>query len=160
MTNPNLLKAAAETYLNGEVIAAGIFGLQDNYGLITAAGAATAVTTDAAGIDNPVADGVAGAAAVHAAREVNAQAQGLDVRMVVAVTESTIHILNWHDGACTKQFAQFDRATARVEITRFGASRRVTLADAQTGQELHLTGSTGFLSSESAGDKLVLALLS
>lgn len=159
MTNPAVTQAAAQKYLNEEIVAAGIFGLQDNYGLITAAGAATAVTTDALGVNDPVADGVAAGAAVHAAREVNAKSQGLAVRMLVAVTQSTIHVLDWQNDVCTKEFARFDRATARVEITKFGASRRVTLADPATGQELQITGSTGFLSSESAGDKLVLALL-
>jgi len=160
MTSPDVLKHAAETFLPEDtVLAAGIFGLQDNYVTVAAVGLAGAATADAVGLEGPLASGVVGAASIHAARDINADSQGLAVRMLIAVTVSTIHVLDWDGSVVHKEFMAFDRASTDVTVTKFGASRRVHLKSADGKQELDITGSTGFLSSEAAADKLVLELL-
>lgn len=162
MTNPDVMRTAAETYLSTPVQAAGIFGLQDDYTLITAAGAAATIALTGAGVaSDPVLSGIAGAATVGAARKVNADEQGLAVRMLVAVTEADIHILQWDASELrvVSGFLVFPKASTTVTIAKFGASRRVTLHDATDERTLHISGGVGFLSSEAAGDKLVLSLL-
>jgi hypothetical protein len=164
VSRPAELVRLAGEHLQAPVLAAGIFGLQDNYGAITLGGIVGSTAADAAAdvvgaAGSPLATGIGAAAGIHGAREANAAAQGLTVRMLVAVTEIEIVVMEWHDDAPGRTLATFDRATSHVTVTKFGASRRVTLAT-PAGQELHLTGSTGFLSSEAAADKTVLALLS
>src|SRR5262245_9465622 len=85
--------AAAQAVIGSEetVKAAGIFALQDNYKDISAAGLATSVAMPKAA--NPALNGLAAAGAIEAGREANAAQQGVTERMMVAVTDRTIHIL-------------------------------------------------------------------
>jgi hypothetical protein len=144
-----------------EVLAAGIFGLQDDYAKLAVAGVATGAATTALHVTDPVAGGVAFGVATHETRRLNAEGLGLTVRMLVAVTADTIHILDRTElGATTRELMRFDRATTAVQVTKFGLSRQVNLADAGAGTSIGLTGSAAFYVPETGGDKLVLHLLS
>lgn len=140
-------------------IALGVFGLQDNYAGIAAAGLVTGAAAEEIVPDGgPVLDGVAAAAGVHAAREVNAQRKGVTVQMLLAVTPDRIVLFDYVQGAVSRTIHSFDRMNAQVDVQRFGLSRRVQLRDADF--EIGLTGSTAIYSSAAAGDKLVLEQLS
>jgi len=154
--------AAAESFLGTEetVRAAGIFGLQDDYAAIAVAGAATGLALGAVGSDNPILAGATAGLTVHATRDAMAKRQGLTTRMLVAVTDRSIYVLDYPDsGIPTQEFFCFDRVHCTVQITKFGASRHLNLAEPATGEHIGLTGSTGFLSSVSKGDKAVLEIL-
>lgn len=136
--------------------AIGVFGLQDNYLAIVAGGIAAGEVADAIAPDGgAVVAGVAGAAGMHAAREVNAAQKGVTVQIVVAVTGDQIALFDYRGGTVTRVIHTFDRKTMHVEVTRFGLSRRVQLRDETF--EIGLTGSTAFYSAVAAGDKHVLA---
>ncbi len=144
-----------------EILAAAIFGLQDDYVKLAVAGVATGAATTALDVTDPLAGGVAFGVATHEARRLNAEGQGLTVRMLVAVTAKAIHILDRTElGKTTCELLRFDRATTAVQITKFGLSRQLNLADGSAGTSIGLTGSTAIFSPEAAGDKLVLHLLS
>ncbi|MDZ7733928.1 MAG: hypothetical protein U5R31_13450 [Acidimicrobiia bacterium] len=162
MTKESDLVAAAERALgtDEEVLAAGVFGLQDDLGAIAVAGVTTDLAADAAGISGTVADAAIGAGTLHATRAAVARSEGVSVRMLVAVTERRIHVWAWEGGEAGRELMTFDRASTAVQITKFGLSRHLNLADDERGMRLGLTGSTAFFSPESAGDKLVLHLLS
>ena len=156
------LIADATKVLGGgeEVLAAGIFGLQDDYAKLAVAGVATGAATGALDVTNPVAGGVAFGVATHETRRLNAESQGFTVRMLVAVTSSAIHILDRTElGATTRELLRFDRATTAVQVTKFGLSRHLNLADEKAGTSIGLVGSAAFYVPETAGDKLVLHLL-
>lgn len=162
MNDPVELIDKATTILGPEegVLAAGVFGLKDNYvavGMGTAVGAGVG---DAI-LDNPLASGVGGAAALHATRSALAASQGVTVRMLVAVTPERIRVLDWMTGSGpSRELLSFDRSSTDVTITKFGLSRHVELRDSETDQSLVLTGSTAPFASESKGDKAVLKALS
>ncbi|CAB4764775.1 unannotated protein [freshwater metagenome] len=144
---------------NDKVLAAGIFGLQDDFTATAVASVAGATIADSL-TENSLAEGVGAAAAVHATREAHAGAQGVTVRMLVAVTHNSLHILDWVTGSGpTKQLFRFDRASTDVQITKFGLSRHLNLRDSAAGTSLALTGTTLVFSAEAKGDKLVLHLL-
>lgn len=154
--------AAARGFLGPDetIRAAGIFGLQDDYAAIAVAGAAIGLALDAVGSDNPLLAGATAGLTVHATRDAMAKRQGLTTRMLVAVTDRAIHVLDYpSSGVPTREFFCFDRDSCTVQITKFGASRHLNLAEPATGEQVGLTGSTGFLSSVSKGDKSVLELL-
>jgi hypothetical protein len=148
---------AATTILGPDdpVLAAGIFGLQDQPVAVGAASVAGA----AAGreLDGALGAGLGGAVAIHTTREALAASQGLTVRMLVAVTATRIHVLDWVTGSGpTRELLSFDRSTTRVQVTTFGLSRRLHLADPTAGSDLALTGTTALFSAEAPGDKAVL----
>ena len=144
-----------------EILAAGIFGLQDDYAKIAVAGVATGAAAAALDVSDPLAQGAVAGATVHEARRLNAEGQGLTTRMLVAVTASAIHVLDRTElGTTTRELMRFDRATKAVYVTKFGLSRHLNLADESAGMSIGLTGSAAFFSPEAAGDKLVLHVLS
>jgi hypothetical protein len=162
MSNQAELTAAAAQFLgdDAEVLGAGIFGLQDDYAAITVAGAATGLALDAVGSDDPVAGALTAGITVHATRDAVAKSKGLSVRMLVAVTPTHIHIMDYPDsGIPSVEYLNFDRSKTAVQVTKFGLSRHLNLADPEAGQQIGLTGSTAFFSSVAAGDKMVLHLL-
>ncbi len=162
MNEPGELIAKATAILGHEepVVAAGIFGLKDNYAAV-GAGTAAGATLGQVILDNPVASGVGGAAALHATRSAAAASKGLTVRMLVAVTAGHIRVLDWVTGSGpTKELLSFDRSTTDVKVTRFGLSRHMTLRNPDSGQSVALSGSIAPFVSESKGDKAVLRLLS
>jgi hypothetical protein len=142
-----------------EIVAAGIFGLQDDPLAVSTAGVVGAGVGDLIS-DNPVMAAATGAGAMHAARATVAGSQGLTVRMLVALSDTRIHILDWLTGAGpTRELLSFERTRTEVRVKKFGLSRRLTLRDTVSGQSLALTGTTAFFASESRGDKSVLSLL-
>lgn len=144
-----------------EVLAAAIFGLQDDYVKLAVGGVAGGAASAALHVTDPVAHGVVAAATIHETRRLNAESKGLTTRMLVAVTARTIYVLDRTElGATTRELMRFDRATTAVQVTKFGLSRQLNLADDGAGTSLGLTGSTAFYVPEAAGDKLVLHLLS
>lgn len=161
MNEPGELVSKATAILgrDQQVLAAGIFGLKDNYAAVGMGTATGAVVGDAV-LDSPLAGAVGGAAAMHATRSAVAASKGLTVRMLVAVTAEHIRVLDWVTGSGpTKELLSFDRSTTDVKITKFGLSRHVVLHDSATGQSVALSGSTAPFASESKGDKAVLRLL-
>lgn len=142
-------------------LAVGVFGLQDNYAGITAAGFAGGEVADAVsgGDANPAVAGVAAAASVHVARDVNAARQGLSVSMLVAVTETRVVVYDWGHGGVTRMLHLFNRDTLKVSTSNMGLSTRLVLEDTGSGFVLKLTGSKAFYSSVSQGDKNVLSVL-
>lgn len=144
----------------GETVeAAGVFGIQDDYKQIALAGLATAVATpDGAG---PALDGIGAGASIAIARDRTAEAEGVTVRMLLAVTESRVHVFSMHQigGGPQALLMSFDRGSTEVEVKRFGLSRRIDLSDPQTGQHLGLTGNTAHFTYGAKGDKAVLEAL-
>jgi len=153
---------AAQQFLGGSenVVAAGVFGLQDNYAAVMAGGLAAGAIADTLP-GGAVTDGVLAGAGVHAARSLNADAKGVSVRMLVAVTEQSIHLLSLSATGSTPERAlmTFARATTHCEVSKFGASRHVKLSDSATRQEIGLTGSAAFFSAYAEGAKAVLSAL-
>jgi hypothetical protein len=142
-----------------EIVAAGIFGLQDDPLVVSSAGVVEAGVGDLIS-DNPAMAAATGAGAMHAARATVATSQGLTLRMLVALSDTRIHILDWLTGAGpTRELLSFERTRTEVRVKKFGLSRRLTLRDPVSGQSLALTGTTAFFASESKGDKSVLSML-
>ncbi len=97
---------------------------------------------------------------MHVARELNAENHGVTVRMLLAVTPTQLHILDWQTGSGpTRLLRTFPRATTSVEVKKFGLSRRLHLTDRNSGESLALTGSASALNAEAKGDKAVLKAL-
>ena len=161
MDEQELKQEAAQIIGTGEeILVAGIFGLQDDYAKIAIAGVVSGAAAAALDVGGPLAHGALAGATLHAERSVAAADKGVTVRMLVAVTPTTIHVLDRTElGKTTRELMRFDRATTTVQVTRFGLSRQLNLADDAADQRLGLTGSTAFFSPEAAGDKLILHLL-
>jgi hypothetical protein len=161
VNDPNELIGRATAIVGTEqpVVAAGIFGLKDDYlavGLGTAGGAGLGDLL----VDNALVSGIGGAAGMHATRSAIAASKGLTVRMLVAVTPERIRVLDWQTGSGpTRELLCFDRSSTEVKITKFGLSRHVELHDTASGRSVVLTGSTAPFASESKGDKAVMNAL-
>jgi hypothetical protein len=142
------------------VTAAGVLGLQDDYAGIVAAGFVAGVAVDDVG-GGALAAGVAGGASTHAARALNAQAQGVTTRMLVAVTADAIHLFALPATGSTpeRELLRLSRATTTCTVKKLGLSRRLHLADSATGTEIGLTGSMAPFSTYTAGTKSVLSEL-
>lgn len=142
------------------VVAAGVFGLQDNYAAIALGGVvAGTVASELPG--GALTDGLAAGAGLHVTRQAVAASEGVTVRMLVAVTDSFIHLfaLNSTGTDPERELMRFDRSTTQCHASKFGASRRLKLVDSSNGQEIGLTGSAAFFSAYTEGDKAVLATL-
>jgi len=151
---------AAQTALGSDhtVLAAGVFGLQDDYKAITVGGLASAAVADALP-GGATTDALTAAAGIHVTRQVMAENQGLTVRMLVAVTRESIHLfaLGATGFEPKHQLLSFSRATTTCEEKKFGASRKLKLIDSASGNEVGLVGSAAFFSPYTEGDKAVLA---
>ena len=167
MPNESELIAQAQTALgdtgsgSGEtVIAAGVFGLQDNYAALAVGGLASGAVADALP-GGAATDAVTAAAGVHVTRQVMAEQQGVTVRMLVAVSAESIHLfaLGATGSEPKHELMRFARATTTCEESTFGASRHLLLRESGSGQEIGLTGSAAFFSAYAAGDKAVLNAL-
>ena len=163
MPHESELIEKAQTALGSEhtVLAAGVFGLQDNYKAIAVGGLASSAVADALP-GGTTTDAVTAAAGIHVTRQVMAEKQGLTVRMLVAVTDDSIHLfaLGGTGYEPKHELLAFGRATTTCEEKKFGASRKLKLADSATGHEVGLVGSAAFFSPYTEGDKAVLSELS
>ncbi len=150
----------AQTALGSDhtVVAAGVFGLQDDYKAIMVGGLASAAVAEALP-GGTTTEAVTAAAGVHVTRQVMAEKQGLTVRMLVAVTKESIHLfaLGATGFEPKHELLSFDRATTTCEEKNFGASRKLKLTDSASGHEVGLVGSAAFFSPYTEGDKAVLA---
>ncbi|MEV8267069.1 hypothetical protein [Microbacterium sp. NPDC076911] len=143
-----------------EILAAGHFGLAN---LIiaqiaggTAGGIATESVTGSNSFSSALGVGLGGLAAVKA----SAEAQGVTMKMIVAITPEKIHLLNRDTGGRLRsEVATFRRDAVDIDIANIGLSRHVTLTDRPTGHVVELHGSVSWLSSQAKGDKIVLDLL-
>ncbi len=162
MDEQALMNEAGKVIGTGEeILAAGVFGLQDDYAKIAVAGVATGTAAAALDVTSPLAQGAVAGTTVHETRRLNAEGKGLTTRMLVAVTSQAVHILDRTElGTTTRELMRFNRATTAVQVTKFGLSRHLNLADEGAGTSVGLTGSAAFFSPEAAGDKLVLHVLS
>ncbi|WP_382304026.1 hypothetical protein [Herbiconiux sp. UC225_62] len=159
-------KAALGESEPDEIRVAGIFGLANL--VITqvaglAAGSAGAVASGVPGlpgVDDALAAGVGSGFGAFVATKAAAEAQGVTVQLIVAITDRTIHVLNRDTGGRLRtEVASFARATTKVTIEKVGLSRHLSLTDTATGDSIELHGSVSWISAQSKGDKLVLDLL-
>ncbi len=159
--SPDALIAEATHVIgpDANVLAAGIFGLQ-NLLIPQIAGQMAgdmATSTAGLGVGGELAGTMLGGLA---AKKAAAEAQGVTVQLVLAVTDHHFVVLNRDTGGRLPDVvASFDRQTAQVQISKFGLSRIVTLTDPASGESLTLHGSTGPFSAFSKGDAVVLHLL-
>lgn len=140
------------------VLAAGVFGhaMPSNAELAVAGGAAASLPHGG----NGVVEAVENVTAIAAVRQMDAERDGLAVRMLVAVTATRIYLLDWSaTKGATRILRTFSRVTTEVSVKKFGLSRRVELLDHSTGADAHIVGTTAAFSPEAAGDKAVMRLL-
>lgn len=141
-----------------QVLAAGYFALQDML-------AAQIVGGTAAALGGSLLDQTAGAALGAAfgglaAKKAAAEAKGVTVQMIVAVTADHVYVLNRDtEGRLAEHVATFDRSTCEISVSKFGLSRHLTLTDPASGASLQLTGGTSPIAPTAKGDKAVLGLL-
>ncbi|MGZ0713145.1 hypothetical protein ACWPKO_32900 (plasmid) [Coraliomargarita sp. W4R53] len=143
-----------------DIIAAGHFGLANLVLAQTAGVTAGSVVGGAIGgnsaINSAIGVGLGGLAATKA----SAEAQGVTMQMIVAITPDEIQLLNRDTGGRLRSdVAIFRRDAVDINIGSFGLSRLLTLTDLVTGHCVELHGSVSWLSSQAKGDKVVLDLL-
>lgn len=140
------------------VLAAGVFGLA---GLRTAATGGLVAGSMIGGLTNSGAAQLGGALLGDlAAKHAYAESKGASLQLLVAVTETHIHVLNRDPGErLAAALAVFEREHCEVTVRKFGLSRTVQLHDTRSGEALSLTGTTARPSPLAKGDRLVLELL-
>ncbi len=141
------------------VLAAGVFSLA-NLVVAQTAGLMTGSAVSSVAGGSAITDAVSSVAASKVATTAAAAAQGASVRLVVAVTDSAIHVLNKEGTGSEPELSRFDRSTVEVTVQKFGLSRILHLLDPDTGAAIELHGSVSPLSAQSKPDKLVFHLLS
>lgn len=138
-----------------EVLAAGVFAVQDDYvANALAALGGSAVADDL--FDSPVAEGVGAAAGIRAAREAHAAGQGVSLRMLLAVTPDHIRLYRLGTTGETpgEELMSFTRANCEVQLDKFGASEHLDLREGD--KEMKLTGGVGLLAAYKDGNKKVV----
>lgn len=152
-----LIDEAAEILGGETVLAAGYFALFDL--VIAQIAGSTAGAVGGSFLDDTAGGALGGAFGGLAAKKATAEAKGVTIQLIVAVTEQHIHVLNRDtDGRLADQVARFDRSTCEVSIAKFGLSRHITLAD-PSGAKLELVGGVSPIAPTAKGDKAVLGLL-
>lgn len=152
-------RAQSVTPAGEEVLAAGVFAVQDDYvATALAAIGGSAVAGDI--VDNSLAEGVGAAAGVRAAREAHASGQGVSLRMLLAVTAD--HIRLYRLGATGEdpgeELLSFRRDSCTVDLSKFGASEHIDLSEGD--KEMKITGGIGLLAAYKDGNKKVVQELS
>lgn len=141
-----------------QVLAAGYFALHDLLAAQIAGGTTGAI--GASMVDSTAGTALGAGFGGLAAKKAAAEAQGVTIQLIVAVTEDHIHVLNRDtDGRLADHVAAFDRTTCEVDVTKFGLSRNVRLTDPASGARLDLVGGVSPLAVTSKGDKAVLGLI-
>lgn len=142
-----------------EVLAAGMFGCQDLVAPEIAGQTSGALLGDAT--HNPGGSAIGVLVGGLAAKKAAAEEKGITLKLVVAVTPTKIHILNWGEGTPEERHdIVFDRAHTEVKIKKWGLSRIIKLHDPDSGAGFNLQGSAGRLFSQSGPDKHVIEVLS
>ena len=143
----DLVFAAREVLGVGEeILAAGVFYLQD--------------ANDASLVSSVATHPGEGAAGEGQTLTLPSDDRRGSTPVLVAVTERAIHVMDW-DGAghSELELLEFSRSSTTVQITRFGEHRHVNLADAPSDRRMGLIGSTAPHDPSASGDKLVVHLL-
>ena len=140
-----------------EILGAGYFGLANLRDAMVAGGTAGGLAVTIGSDLNP---GIGTLAGSLLAVRASAEEQGVTVKLLVAITPDTIHVLNQDtDGRLRTEVVSFRRDHVTVDIQKVGLSRRLTLTDPDSGVSIELHGSVSWLAAQSTGDKVVLALL-
>jgi len=151
--------ARSVTPAGEDVLAAGVFAVQDDYVATAFAAIGGSAVADEL-FDNAVTDGVGAAAGVRAAREAHAAGQGVSLRMLLAVTPT--HIRLYRLGAMGEnpgeELMAFTRDSCKVDLSKFGASEHLDLR--QGDKEMKLTGGVGLLATYKDANKNVVQELS
>ncbi len=152
-----LIAAAADVLgSDAEILAVGIFQMQDLHGASMVSGVAAGVVSKS-GLDPHTGHSVQGTALLE--RPASSDLPRARRPMLVAVTTRSIHVLDWDEsGRATRELMRFPRASTAIQITKFGVSRQINLVEADSDQRIGLTGSAA-LGPESYGDRLVVHLL-
>jgi len=141
-----------------EILGAGYFGLANLREAQVIGGTAGALATTAAADD--LTPGIGTLAGSMLAVKASAEEQGVTVKLLVAVTPDTIHVLNQDTGGRLRaEVASFRRDHVTIHIAKVGLSRILTLTDPATGAAIELHGAVSWLAAQSTGDKVVLQLL-
>lgn len=94
------------------------------------------------------------------AHEHEKQAGLMTMRLIVAVTDEHIHVINWGDAPDPDRIAHtFDRATTKVTTHHIAAARTLKLVDTETGVHIKLDGTAGRMLSQSGPDTAVIEAL-
>ena len=134
---PELIAKAQAVIGDDPVLVAGVFGCEELVASQVAGGTLGAM---ALGHANPLASGIGAAVGGYTLRAADARSQGMTLKLVVAVTASTIYVLNWSDDhGLDAVYRQFDRSSTTVAVKHFGLSRIVTLTDPATSDRLGST---------------------
>jgi hypothetical protein len=147
-----------------DVEAAGLFGLADLSaamigGSLAGSAAGALIEGEAAGGPG-VGDAVGAGVGAWAATQAMARHEGVDLKMILALTPTGIYVLNREQGEQPPGVvASFDRARCQVRITKLGLSRTVELHDPDQGTSIALHGTVSPLMRRSAADKAVMRLL-
>ncbi|MCD9624509.1 hypothetical protein [Rhabdothermincola salaria] len=141
-----------------EVLAAGVFGLQDLMWAQVGGGTVGALGGDL--VAGTAGMAVGAALGGYAAKLAACKAEGITLQLLVAVTPSTIHVLNRDpDGELEPVVASFPRSSTEVQITKFGLSRLVRLHDRDSDVAMTLHGTAAPFLAQSKPDAVVLHLL-
>lgn len=153
-TNEVWIEKAEQALENQDtIIAAGQFGLSDDYKKITA-GSRGQFACPAQCFD-----GLQAGAVVGGARAVNAAEQGVSQEMLVAVSEANIYVFSLRamgDGEPKDLLFTFPREETDVEIKKFGLCRHLNIHEKETEKVLKLTGTTLRITPSADGDRAVL----
>lgn len=151
--------ARSVTPAGEEVLAAGVFAVQDDY-VATALAAIGGSAAAGELLDNSVAEGLGAAAGVRAAREAHAAGHGVSLRMLLAVTPSAIRLYRLGATGETPgdELLAFDRSSCDVSLGKFGAAEHLELREGD--KEMKLTGGVGLLAAYKEGNKKVVEELS
>lgn len=151
------LLAEASNAIGGEpeIIAAGVFTLQDMIGVAVAGATVGGFAGDAL-VGAPLAGAVGGGLGMAAAKKVYAESHGMTVELIVAITGETIYVVNRDThGRLPGVVTTFDRATCEITVKNLGPSKLFHLVDTPTGREIKLGGTL-----MSKPDRMVMQLLS
>ena len=161
MTNAQQLidQACSVAPAGEDVLAAGVFAVQDDYVALTLAAAGGSAIAGGL-LDSSVAAEIGAAAGHRAAREAHAADQGVSLRMLLAVTNTAIRL--YRLGAIGEtpgeELMSFNRASCEVLLSKFGAAEHVVLREGD--KEMKLTGGIGLLATYKDGNKKVVEALS
>jgi hypothetical protein len=140
------------------VQAAGYFALQDLIAAQIAGGTAGAI--GGSFLDQTAGSALGAAFGGLSAKKAYAESKGVTIQLIVAVTDTHIHVLNRDtDGRLADHVASFERATCEVSVEKFGLSRHITLTDPASGASLKLVGGVSPIAVTAKGDKAVLSLI-
>jgi hypothetical protein len=157
-TEDQLIQEATQILGDETVLAAGYFALHDMIVAQIAGGTAGALGGSL--LDDAVGGALGAGFGGLAAKKAAAEAKGVTIQLIVAVTAEHIHVLNRDtDGRLADHVARFDRSTCEVSISKFGLSRHITLTDPASGASLELIGGVSPIAPTAKGDKAVLGLL-